>query len=90
VVKNVEIDGHKIDGLPPLKQYLLKKHREDFSRGFTQHMLSYAIGRPLTYKDEKQVGALQKVFAESGYQMRTLIKAIARSPTFKTNSNEGT
>ena len=81
-MKDVAIAGHAINGLLPLKQHLFEKHRDDFSRGFTQHMLSYALGRPLTYRDEQQIADLQAVFKKSGYQMRSLIHAIATSPDF--------
>jgi hypothetical protein len=82
VVKTVEIDAHQIDGLLTLKRYLVENHRDDFARAFTQHMLSYAIGRPLSYMDEEEVIAIQNIFAERGYQMRSLIKAIVTSPAF--------
>jgi len=84
VLKDVAIAGHAVNGLLPLKQHLLKKHRDDFSRGFTQHMLSYALGRPLTYRDDQQITNLQAAFRNSGYQMRSLIHAIAASPEFGT------
>ena len=82
VMKDVAIAGRPVNGLLPLKQYLFEKHRDDFSRGVTQHMLSYALGRPLTYRDEQQIADLQAVFKKSGYQMRSLIHAIATSPDF--------
>lgn len=83
VLKDVAIAGHAINGLLPLKQYLVDKHRDDFARGFTQHMLSYALGRPLTYRDENQITDLQAAFRNSGYQMRSLIHAIATSSEFR-------
>ena len=82
VLKDVAITGHAINGLLPLKQYLVEKHRDEFSRGFTQHMLSYALGRPLTYRDEQQIADLQAAFKKSDYQMRSLINAIATSLDF--------
>ena len=62
VVKDVVIDEQEIDGLLPLKQFLLKHRHEQFAYGFTRHMLSYALGRPLTYRDEPTVLALQSEF----------------------------
>ena len=82
VLKDVAIAGHAINGLLPLKQYLAEKHLDEFSRSFTQHMLSYALGRSLSYRDEQQIANLQGVFKKSGYQMRSLIHAIATSPDF--------
>ena len=83
VVKKVVIDKQEIDGLLPLKQFLLKRRHEEFAYGFTRHMLSYALGRPLTFRDERSVLALQSEFKESGYKMRSLIKAIVTSNLFR-------
>ncbi|MCP4098600.1 MAG: DUF1585 domain-containing protein, partial [Planctomycetaceae bacterium] len=83
VVKKVVIDEQEINGLLPLKQFLLKHRQEQFAYGFTRHMLSHALGRPLTFRDEKTVLALQSEFKKSGYNMRILIKAIVTSNEFR-------
>jgi hypothetical protein len=46
-------------------------------------MLSYALGRPLTFRDETTVRTLQAEFEKSGYNMRTLIKAIVTSTVYR-------
>ena len=84
VVKDVVIDGQAIDGLVSLKQYLLRDRKKAFAYAFTRHFLSYALGRPISYRDEAQVIALQSTFESSGYNMRALIKAIVTSPAFGT------
>ena len=84
VVKDVVIDEQTIDGLVPLKQHLLKTRKKAFAYAFTRHFLSHALGRPISYRDEEQVIALQKAFENSGYYMMALIKAIVTSPAFRT------
>ena len=88
VVKKVVIDKQEIDGLLPLKRFLFTHRQKQFAQGFTRHMLSYALGRPLTYRDEQNVLALQTEFEESGYKMRSLIKAIVTSNEFKPGSRD--
>ena len=83
VSKTVQIDGRKIGGLASLKQYILEERRNEFARGLTQHMLSYAIGRPLTYRDEKLIVEIEDKFKTGDYQLRALLCAIATSPVFK-------
>ena len=73
-----------------LKQFLLKHRQEQFTDGFTRHMLSYALGRPLSYRDEQTVLTLRAEFEESGYKMRSLIKAIVRSSVFRQGSQPKT
>ena len=84
VVKDVVIDEQTIDGLVPLKQHLFKTRQKAFAYAFTRHFLSHALGRPISYRDEEQVIALQKTFENSGYNMKALIKAIVTSPAFRT------
>jgi hypothetical protein len=90
VVKNVVIGEQEIDGLLALKQFLLKHRHKQFAYGFTRHLLSYALGRPLTFRDEKTVLALQSEFKESGHSMRSLIKAIVTSNVFRQGSQSMT
>lgn len=86
VVKKVVIDKQEIDGLLALKQFLLRHRHKQFTDGFTRHMLSYALGRPLTFGDEKTVRALQSEFTNSGDNLRCLIKAIVTSNVFRQGS----
>ena len=83
VVKKVTIDEQEIDGLLPLKRFLLKHRHKQFAYGFTRHMLSYALGRSLTFRDEPIVRVLQSEFEESGYNMRILIKSIITSTIYR-------
>ena len=83
VVKKVTIDEQEIDGLLPLKKFLVEQRHKQFAYGFTRHMLSYALGRTLTFRDEQTVLALQSEFEKSGYKMRSLIKAIVTSSVFR-------
>jgi hypothetical protein len=86
VMKKVVIDEVEINGLLPLKQFLLQQRHEQFAHGFTRHMLSYALGRPLTFRDEPILRNLQSEFAESGYNMRSLIKSIVTSTIYRQGS----
>jgi hypothetical protein len=90
VVKDVVIDGQAIDGLLPLKQFLLEQRHGQFAYGFTRHMLSSALGRPLTFRDEPIVRVLQSEFEENGYNMRGLIKAIVTSTVYRQGSQSNT
>jgi hypothetical protein len=77
------VDGKSLAGMSPLKAYLRADRSTDFAYGFSRHMLSYALGRQLSYRDEATVRELQAVFEQDGFKMRTLIKAIVNSPVFK-------
>ncbi|MEK6238230.1 MAG: DUF1592 domain-containing protein, partial [Planctomycetales bacterium] len=85
VVQNVEIDGRAVAGMTALKKYLRQHRADDFADGFTRHMLSHALGRPLSYRDEKEVAVIKKTFQNDDHRMKTLIKAIVTSPLFQQN-----
>ncbi|MFT5129678.1 MAG: hypothetical protein ACI8W8_003303, partial [Rhodothermales bacterium] len=69
VVDAVEVDGKSLAGMSPLKAYLRADRSTDFAYGFSRHMLSYALGRQLSYRDEATVRELQAVFEQDGLKM---------------------
>jgi hypothetical protein len=85
VVKISEIDGTQLNGLTDLKKYLLEKRTEEFSRGFSSHLYSHALGRKLDYRDEETIKKLQSAFAKNDHSLRDLIKAIVTTPEFLGN-----
>jgi DNA-directed RNA polymerase subunit F len=46
-------------------------------------MLSFALGRPLSYKEDEAVAYLARQFAYDDYQISQLIEEIVRLPEFK-------
>jgi hypothetical protein len=78
----VEINGTPVASGVAMRKYILAHHKGDFAYGFTKHMLSYALGRKPTYRDEATVQNLQKQFQDKGYIMRELIKAVVTSDLF--------
>ena len=83
VVKSAEISGQSINGMAALKKYLRTERADDFAYAFTGHVLSHAIGRPLTYRDNAELLRLKKIFQADNHKMRTLIKAVVTSKLFK-------
>ncbi|MDP6914447.1 MAG: DUF1592 domain-containing protein [Verrucomicrobiota bacterium] len=83
VVKSAEIGGQSINGMAALKKYLRTERADDFAYAFTGHVLSHAIGRPPTYRDNAELLRLKKIFQADTHKMRTLIKAIVTSKLFK-------
>ena len=77
-------DGTKIDGVGALKTYLLEKRSGQFGRAITSKLLAYALGRSLTFADDKEVNRLAEGFRQDSYRLRPLIEAIVVSETFTT------
>jgi hypothetical protein len=75
-------DGHKVDGLVELKQYLLTEKRKQFARAVVSRMLAYSLGRSLELSDYEAVDDLTARFVESDFKLRKLIQFIAASDAF--------
>lgn len=80
-------DGKKIDSLRDLKTYILKHRVDDFSRGFVESTMKYALGRNLDLLDNDSVEKVHQVFVQSNYDFKSLLKAIAISASFKGDQN---
>ena len=50
-------DGTTFEGPAGLKKLLLTAHRDEFSRTFTEKLLTYALGRGLEYYDRPAMRA---------------------------------
>jgi hypothetical protein len=74
-------DGSVISGLPGLRKVLLD-HRQEFTRAFTERLLTYALGRGLEAEDMPGVRAIAARAANDDYRIRTVILGIAESPAF--------
>ena len=46
-------------------------------------MLSFALGRPLSYQEDKTLAQLTKEFEKNDYRMASLIDEIVRLPLFR-------
>jgi hypothetical protein len=77
-------DGKRLEGLAGLKQYLLLHHRDQFATALTRKIMAYALGRSLEFTDEAAVLNLSKQFADSDYQLQTLITSLVLSEPFLT------
>ena len=88
VIDEAEVRGSPIKGINDLKNLLLEKHTNDFARGFSSSMLSFALGRPLSYNENKALAHLTSEFEKSDYKMASLIDKIVRLPAFRHPNNK--
>jgi len=77
----------KFSSVVEFKDALLQ-HPELFTRAFSEHLLSYALGRQLTLADEGAVDTiLQKSLSTRG-QFTTIIREIVQSRPFRYQGDE--
>ncbi|WP_395716670.1 DUF1592 domain-containing protein [Prosthecobacter sp.] len=77
--KTVLPDGTAVDGLASLRDYLLTKRRDDFTRQFCRKLLGYALGRSVQLSDKPLIEQMMK----SDLRFSTLVEHIVRSRQFR-------
>ena len=75
--------GPEVDGMQELKDYLLKSREDDIAENVLRRLLSYGLGRELTYHDRYAVEALLADCENSDYALRDMIVTICLSDSFR-------
>ena len=74
--------GPEVDGMVDLKKYLLKDREDDIAENVIRRLLTYGLGRELTYRDRYAVEELLNRSEATGYALQDMIVSICRSETF--------
>ncbi len=77
--------GPEVNGVAELKAYLLREKRTEIVTNVIRRLLTYGIGRPLTFRDRFTVESLLQQAQTNDYKLRDLIVAICQSKTFQGN-----
>lgn len=77
--KTVLPDGTAVDGLAGLRDYLLTKRRDDFTRQFCRKLLGYALGRSVQLSDKPLIDQMMK----SDLRFGTLVELIVSGRQFR-------
>jgi len=78
-------DGTKVDGVVSLRKALTASP-DPFARTFTEKLLTYALGRGLTYHDMPVVRSIVRDAARSNYRFSAIVLGIVRSTPFQMRS----
>jgi hypothetical protein len=78
----VLLDGTRVDGPAALRRALMVQ-KEQFVRTVTGKLLTYAVGREMTYADAPAIRAIVRASAADDYRWSSTILAIVKSPPFQ-------
>ena len=94
-INTVEVDakarvphGPEVNGLRELKDFLAKERSDDVARNVIQRLLTYGIGRHLTYRDRSAVNDLFNDAKKKNFGMRDMIVAICQSDVFRDSTQK--
>ena len=80
----VLVDGNKLNGVVSLRE-ALERYSPQFTRTFTEKLLTYALGRGVEYTDMPYVRSIVRESAKSDYKLPSVILEIAKSVPFQMN-----
>ena len=80
--KSVLPDGTEVMGIKGIKEYILAQKKEEVTRSVVKHLFAYALGRNVTFADDKELNNIVKKVREDNYRFQTIIKEIVLSPSF--------
>jgi hypothetical protein len=76
-------NGKVVNGIDEIKAYILNEKRDDFTRSLVKHLFAYALGRDVTFVDEREIEAIVHEVKSEDYKFQTLFEEIVLSPSFK-------
>ncbi len=79
--------GPNVHGMAELKSYLLKQRKQDIAENVIRRLLTYGIGRELTYRDRYDVEKILAQSQENGFLLQDMIVSICQSSTFRGKAN---
>lgn len=81
-------EGDQFSGPAELAR-VLEKRKSQFSRALTKKMLTFALGRGLTYQDDCFVDKIEEYLVENDYRFSALVLGIVNSDPFQKRRGEG-
>lgn len=74
--------GSAFDNYQELRDLLVDRE-EDFSRGFTEQMIEYALGRPFSFTDEELANEILVASKDKQFTISEFIHALVQSKPFQ-------
>jgi len=62
---------------------LIADREEDFARGFTKHLIEYALGRPFSFSDEDLADAIVQSAGRKAFALSEFIHTLVQSKPFR-------
>ncbi len=80
--------GPRVTGMKGLKKHLLDARKDDIVDNMIRRLLSYALGRKLTYRDRTTVEQLFTATGGDEHGLRSIIVEICKSDVFRTLTSD--
>ena len=74
----------KLVGVEGVKHYILNDRQDQFAKALVYKMLTYALGRPLSFSDHADIDSVTMKLRKKGNHLRDLLHLIVRTRIFNT------
>ncbi len=81
-------DGTEVEGIEGIKEYILNLKREDFTKSLVKHLYAYALGRDVSFSDDKELNRIVEKVKANNYKFQTLLEEIVLSDSFSKSANQ--
>ena len=78
-------NGEELNGIEGLKRYLLLNRQDQFARAMVHKMVSYALGRPMSFEDYAKLEEITSQLRKDGDGLASLISLIVTNDLFRKN-----
>ena len=75
--------GAKFDDYYELRD-LIAERENDFARGFTEHLIEYAMGRTYGFSDEELANEILRSAGDQQWTVSELIQSLVQTEAFQT------
>ncbi|MEO9513722.1 MAG: DUF1592 domain-containing protein [Flavobacteriaceae bacterium] len=76
-------DGTVVDGIDGIKSYILREKKDEFTRSLVKHLFSYALGRDITFVDEREIESIVRAVKKENYRFQSVFENIVTSRSFR-------
>ena len=76
-------NGPSVNGMEELKQYLINHKEDEIAENVLRKLMTYAIGRELTFRDRAEIQNILKKLKVDGYRFRDMVIEVCKSSIFR-------
>ncbi|MEP5339459.1 MAG: DUF1592 domain-containing protein [Algibacter sp.] len=80
-------DGTEVEGIEGIKEYILNLKREDFTKSLVEHLYAYALGRDVSFSDDKELNRIVEKVKANNFRFQTVLEEIVLSDSFSKSIN---
>lgn len=76
-------NGKVVNGIDDIKSYIIEEQFDVFTRSLVKHLFAYALGRDVTFVDEKEIEMIVAKVRAEDYRIQAVFEQIVTSPSFR-------